>query len=194
MGAEQAGGLDDLLMGNVAEGSEETSEQLIARIAAAQARLAAVKKDEKKAVGHDQQLAQIVKYLQPSLLKLVAWMIDQEIPSLTILAMVSIACRPAAEMIESQIELTETEGFGFLTEVPNEVIRKKITEWCLFIITADNHSSTLHLSSFKKDFANKKLLTAGIRLILSAFWLRATTEYESHMLDNISDKFIGLFD
>ena len=63
MGAEQTGGLDDLLMGNVGEGSEETSEQLIARIAAAQARLAAVKKDEKKSSVHDRQLAQIIKYL-----------------------------------------------------------------------------------------------------------------------------------
>ena len=39
-------GLDDLLMGNVSEGSEETSEALLARIAAAQAKLVAVKKDE----------------------------------------------------------------------------------------------------------------------------------------------------
>ena len=103
MAVEQTGGLDDLLMGNVGEGSEETSEQLVARITAAQARLAAVKKDEKKSSVHDRQLAQIIKYLQPSLLKLVAWMIDQEIPSFTVLALVSLACRPAAEIMEKEI-------------------------------------------------------------------------------------------
>ncbi len=193
MGAEQASGLDDLLMGNISEGSEETSEQLIARISAAQARLAAVKKDEKKSVGHDRQLAQIIKYLQPSLLKLVAWMIDQEIPSLTILAFVSLVCRPAAEMIESQIELEDVAGLGFLQEVQNDVIRKRITEWCSLVLIADDHSNTLHLSSFHKDFSNKELLTQGIRLILSAFWLRATTEYESNMLDNIAEDFVKSF-
>jgi hypothetical protein len=193
MGAEQAGGLDDLLMGNVAEGSEETSEQLIARIAAAQARLAAVKKDEKKSSTHDHQLAQIIKYLQPSLLQLVVWMIDKEIPSLTILAFFSIACRPAAEIVESQIELNDLEELEFLSEVSNEVIRQKISEWCSFVIIADSHSATLRLSSFQKDWENKKLLTQGVRLILSAFWLRATTEYEANMLDNIADKFVESF-
>ena len=74
MAVEQTGGLDDLLMGNVTEGSEETSEQIAARISSAQARLAAVKKDEKRSSKHDCQLAQVIKHLPLELIPFVSIM------------------------------------------------------------------------------------------------------------------------
>ncbi len=192
MGAEQAGGLEDLLMGNVTEGSEETSEQLAARISAAQARLAAVKKDEKKATGDDRHLAKVVKYLSPSLLSFVSWMINQEIPSFTILALLSLSCRPASEFMEKKIELGDYAVPEFLTEVSNKAIQRKIADWGTLVIAADHQSTTVYLGSLRLDSTKISRFEKGVRLIIETYWLRATTEFDATALDKVARGVVDL--
>ena len=190
MAVEQTGGLDDLLMGNVAEGSEETSEQIAARISSAQARLAAVRKDEKKSSGDDRHLAQVIKYLTPSLLPFVSWMINHELPSLTILAILSLSSRPAAEVIEKHITLDDVAESAFLSAVSNKAIRGKISEWSALVIAADKESKTTHLEALHSDTEKMKDLAKGIGMILKIYWLRTSSIHDEQELAAIAREFV----
>ncbi len=193
MAVEQTSGLEDLLMGNVSEGSEETSEQIAARITAAQARLASVKKDEQKTSGDDRHLAKIIPYLEPALLKVVAWMVNHEIPSLTILAFLSIASVPAADIIVSQVLISDPQEYSFLKDFDNKGIQNSLAEWMNRVEAADKQSKTVRLSALHSKGAESTQLVQNIRIILSVFWFRPTTEYESKLLDKVARSMVERF-
>jgi hypothetical protein len=187
MGAEQVGGLDDLLMGNVAEGSEETSEQIAARISSAQARLAAVKKDEKKTSKHDTQLAQVIKHLPMELIPFVSWLINHEIPSLTILAILSLSQKPADDALKSfDVLAGETKEQSFLLEIRHTALRAKISNWSQQVLTVDALSTTVRLASLQNEQLKNSRFTTGIRAIIEEIWLRSSAEFDPEMLDRFS--------
>lgn len=187
MGAEQVGGLDDLLMGNVAEGSEETSEQIAARISSAQARLATVKKDEKKTSKHDTQLAQVIKHLPMELIPFVSWLINHEIPSLTILAILSLSQKPADDALKAfDIIAGETKEQAFLAEIRHEALRAKISNWSQQVFTVDALSKTVRLASLQNEQLKNSRFTTGIRAIVEEIWLRSSAEFDPEMLDRFS--------
>lgn len=187
MGAEQVGGLDDLLMGNVAEGSEETSEQIAARISSAQARLAAVKKDEKKSSKHDYQLAQVIKHLPLELIPFVSWLINHEIPSATILAILSLSNKPAADALE-KLDLSaggENESPLF-SKISHIALRTKLSNWSQLVVQIDEISVTVKLSSLAQEQVKNSHFTTGIREILEMIWLRSSAKFDPEVLDHLS--------
>ena len=187
MGAEQVGGLDDLLMGNVAEGSEETSEQIAARISSAQARLAAVKKDEKKSSKYDYQLAQVIKHLSIELIPFVSWLINHEIPSATILSILSLSNKPAADAIKKlDLSAGERNESPLFSKISHAALRTKLSNWSQLVVQVDEISATVKLSSLAQEQAKNSRFTTGIREILEVIWLRSSAEFDPEVLDNLS--------
>lgn len=187
MAVEQTGGLDDLLMGNVAEGSEETSEQIVARISAAQARLAAVKKDEKKTSKHDMALAQVIKHLPMELIPFVSWLINHEMPSLTILALLSLSQKPADDALKSfDIIDGKVKEQVFLSEIQHEALRVKISNWSQQVLLVDAVSKTVRLDSLQNEQLKNSRFTTGIRIIIEEIWLRSSAEFDPEILDRFS--------
>lgn len=187
MGAEQAGGLDDLLMGNVTEGSEETSEQIAARISGAQARLTAVRKDEKKASTHDHQLAQVIKKLPIELIPFVSWLINHEIPSLTILAILSLSHKPAEDVLNA-LDMSEGQDdeLSCFSNIVHIALRQKLSHWAQRVATADRLSVTVQLISLQKEQLKNSRFTTGLRALVEIIWLRSSAEFEPEKLDQVS--------
>ena len=147
--------LDDMLMGNVSEGSEETSEQIADRIAAAQAKLAKVKKDEGEAQDFDNKLAKLLKKLDHSLIDFVAFLIDKEVPSLTILAIVSLANNEAGKICFVEFQKVVDENFSIIPLLPNHKKEAhKIELWLKFINKA-NIESKMFVYKDDKDFVSR---------------------------------------
>lgn len=191
MGSEQQGGLDDLLMGNVAEGSEETSEQIAARIAASQARLAAVRKDEKSASVYDVHLAKVIASLPIGLLRFVAWLIDQEIPSFTILGILSLSDSNSREVLKENLEMAGDSNPEFLSLIHSGALRKKVSLWCQSIIMIDRQVSTVRLYSLKKDTKSYSLFAGGLRSVVENYLLVESTEFDPGVLDRLARDIAG---
>lgn len=153
MNTESVGGLDDLLMGNVTEGSEETSEQIAARIAAAQARIAALQKDEASAHGYDLQLAGVLKNVPFWIVEFVAWLLNYDVPSLTILALLTVVSDEAGQICfgifaEAATVSASDERIVGLPETP---LRDRVRLWLRFVVSADRASTTVRLTELRKD-------------------------------------------
>ncbi|NJP03948.1 hypothetical protein HC823_01630 [Candidatus Gracilibacteria bacterium] len=132
-----AEGLDDLLMGNVAEGSEETSEQLAARIAAAQARLAKVQKDEATAKGFDTHLVKLIKNIGSDWIDFIAYLINKDVPSLTILAFFSVISDDAAALCFNEFKSTHKplEEIDLSpAQLENQKVVDRLHYWWKFIL------------------------------------------------------------
>ena len=144
--------LDSLLMGNVSEGSEETSEQIADRIAAAQAKLAKVKKEEGEAQSFDDKLAKLLKSMNYSLIDFVAFLIDKEVPSLTILAIISLANNEAGKICFAEFQKVIDNNFTIIPLLPNHKKEaQKIELWLKFINKANSESKTLKLFVYKEN-------------------------------------------
>lgn len=191
MGAEQVGGLEDLMMGNVSEGSEETSEQIAARIAASQARIAAVKKDEQAASNADVYLAKVIKKLPLELLRFVAWMIDLEIPSFTILSILTLVSTDAKTVLRPVFEKTASDAISFLGAIHNEKISGELTLWCRSIVMVDRQSNTVNLEVLKKDKAIHAKFAGGLRMILEDYLLVNQAEFNPNILDTLAKDVAG---
>ena len=191
MGAENVGGLDDLLMGNVAEGSEETSEQIAARIAASQARLAAVRKDEGVASTYDAYLAKVIKSLPMGLLRFAGWLIDREIPSFTILGLISLSNDMAQRVLAENLEVAKDMNPEFLSLIHSPKIRKHVAEWSQAVVMIDRQSMTVKLSSLKKDTAHYSLFAGGLRSVIENYLLADDTEFDPAVLDRLARDMAG---
>ncbi len=144
--------LDGLVMGEgVSEQASESDEKFKARVAAAQVKLKKIKKDEGKAKTFDHQLAKILPNLSHEQLKIVIFLIDHEVPSLTILAVLSIANDEAGKIcylefekhIESRADFSEAK-------LPTEV-EEKVSYWWTFIHGADHMSHTTYLYQLQNN-------------------------------------------
>ena len=133
--------LDDLMMGNVSENVSETDEQIATRVAMAQQRIAAIKRDEKKASNFDEKLAKILPHVTVALLDFIIFLINKEVPSLTILGMISLESNDAGKICYDEFHkyITETADFA-LVQFENPKIEERISYWWTFIFAA-NHVS-----------------------------------------------------
>ena len=201
-GAEAGGdGLDGLMMGDVSEDVKETDEQFKARVQAAQARIKKVKKQEKRAKSHDNELAQIIRNLKSDELDLVIFCIDHEIPSLTILALLSIFDDESGKVCYAEFHkyIEETADFS-LAKFGNKEAEEKISLWWTFIVGADLTSDTVKLQhlhhnvKFVKQFSHylsvllKKFLH---RYEIDSFDLKALekilTQYQKQLFDVVEE-------
>jgi len=144
--------LDGLVMGEgVSEQASESDEKFKARVAAAQVKLKKIKKDESKAKNFDEKLAKIIGDLPMAHLQIVIFLIDHEVPSLTILAIISIVNDEAGKICYLEFEKhIETRADFAGAKLPSEV-EEKISYWWTFIHGADHMSHTLYLYSLQDN-------------------------------------------
>jgi hypothetical protein len=165
--------LDDMLMGNVSEGSEETSESIADRIAAAQAKLAKVKKDEGEAQNFDDKLAKILKKFSYDLIDFVAFLIDKEVPSLTILAIISLASNEAGKICYTEFHKVIDDYYAIMPLLPsNKKEAQKIELWLKFINKANSVSKTLKLSIYRENKEFVARLSAETAKMLKEFLIK----------------------
>ncbi len=183
--------LDSLMMGNVSEGSEESSESIAARIAAAQAKLAKVKKDEQEAQDFDEKLAKILKTLDYELIDFVAFLIDKEVPSLTILALISLVSNSAGKVCYTEFHKTLDSHFAIVPLMPNnEKEAHKIELWLKFIHHANAASKTLKLSVYRKDKEFVGRLSTETAKMLKDFLIKnKVTEFDEEKLKKALAKY-----
>ncbi len=154
--AETGGGLDDLMMGDVSEDVKESDEAFKARVAAAHARMAKVKKQEGRAKGHDHSLAKLIRSLSKDELDLVIFCVDHEVPSLTVLALLSVFNQEAGKICHEEFHRYIEEKADFsLAKFGNKKAEAEISLWWTFIVGADLTSDTVKLQHLQ---GNKKFV------------------------------------
>ncbi len=160
------GGLEDLMMGQVSEEAKESDEQIQARIAAAQAKLAKIRKDESKAKNFDDILAKLIPNLAGNHLEMVIFFINHEVPSLTILAILSIGNDEAGKVcfVEFQEQIKHKADFSS-AKLPAKA-DEKVSYWWTFIYAADHVTTVTRLKDLREnvDFVKKCSHYLGVLL------------------------------
>lgn len=172
--SESSESLDDLMMGEVSETSSESDEKFSERMREAQAKISAVKKDEKTAHNFDEQLATVISSLTPMLLDFVIFLIDEEVPSLTILAILSLLVDEAGKVcfVEFEKHIEERANFSAANlPVKNET---KISYWWTFIFAADHMSATVKIKDFQKNEDFVLRLSHNLGLMLQTYLKKET--------------------
>ncbi len=101
------GGIENLMMGTGSEKTQESKEALAARLTAAQVQLATTKKQEGHDRTYDEYLAQVLRSLPVELIDLVIAMVNHEVPSLTILAFLSLVVEAAKKPFDAEPLMTK---------------------------------------------------------------------------------------
>lgn len=174
-------GLEGIMMGNVSEEAGESNEQIQARIAAAAAKVQQIKKDETAAHDFDIHLAQLIKSLNPQQLDFVIFMVDHEVPSLTILAFLSIVSDQAGQICyvafdKDLKQLADISGAGLPATAES-----KVSYWWTFIYAADHTSKTSRLKELKDNAEFVKGISRFSVVFLHQF-------LQTLALDNFSDE------
>ncbi|MDH3324415.1 MAG: hypothetical protein OEL89_02155, partial [Candidatus Peregrinibacteria bacterium] len=109
-------------------------------------------KDEKKAHGFDDKLAKILPQLSFETLDFVIFLIDHEVPSLTILAIIALELKEAGKICFAEFHkyIAETADFS-AAKFDDEEVEKRISLWWTFIFAADHVSTTTKLREFRKN-------------------------------------------
>ncbi len=174
---EEMGGLEDMMMGNVSEEASESSEKIAARLAAAQKKIAAVKRDEKKSHSFDKKLSKILPTFTIVLLEFVIFLIDREVPSCTILAMISIESDEAGKICFEEFHKFIEEAADFsVVKFDNKEVEKKVSMWWTFVFAADHVSKTTKLRVFRKSEEFVGRLSREFARMLKAFLLKQNVQ------------------
>ncbi len=190
MAEEMGGDLGSMMMGNVSEEASESSEQIQARIAAAKAKMAKIKKEEKKDTGFDQHLSKILRDLTPEQLDFVIFLIDNEVTSLTILAIFSLVNDEAGKICFVEFEKYIESRADFSNVNLPSVLQDKISYWWTFIYGADHVSTTTKLKEFKLRHKFKSQFATGLESLLKDFLEKNKIEdFDVSNLKMILDKY-----
>ncbi len=141
--------LDDLVLGQDVEISE-SDEQLRERMVAAQAQLQKIAKDESKAHGFDLYLAQLIVGLSGVRLKFVIFLINHGIPSLTILALLSLVSDDAGQICMKEFHDDMDVRADFSVFPLESRLQERLSLWWWFIFSADRVSATNRLVDLKE--------------------------------------------
>lgn len=145
---------EDLMMGNVSENVSEDNEQFNERLREVQAKLAQIAKDEGASKSFDEALAKIVGGLPMDLIKFVGFLIDHELPSLTVLACISLLSDDARRVVKQEFSHFLNEpGADFRSCSFSDLkVQERMSLWWTLIIFSDHHSKTVRI----KDIEEKK--------------------------------------
>jgi hypothetical protein len=167
--AESAENLDALLLGDVSEGVKESDETFAARLAQAQQKIAQIKKDESFSKQYDQALAGILPSLSPALLDIVVFLLDEEISSLTIISVISLANGQAAqvawEVFHKYIE--EKADFSDLNVAKKHM--EMLSYWWTFIVGAESISREKKLATNRNSEYFVKRFGQSLGVVLREF-------------------------
>ena len=195
MPAEHSEGLDDMMMGNVSEGVSESDEVFAERVRQTQAKIKQIKKDEKKSKNFDKKLSKIISQLSPFLLDVVVFLIDFEVPSLTILAIISLIQDSAGKICWKEFHKYIAEKADFSNAHLPEKIEEKISYWWTFIYGADHVSKAEKIKDLKTEEIFLKKFSHYLGEILMIF-LRENKikDFDKVQLKKVLQKYeIGLF-
>lgn len=168
--SESAERLDDLLMGEVSEGASESDEKFSERVRQAQQKIAQIKKDESKAKNFDHHLSKILGGLSSGILDIVIFLIDEEVPSLTILAILSLLDDQASKICWQEFEKHIAQAADFSSVSLPQAVEKKISYWWTFIFAADHVSKTVKLKTLRTDEVFVRRFSHSVGLLLQEYF------------------------
>lgn len=166
--------LDSIMMGKGGEQASESSEQLQARVSAAQARIKALKKDEKKSRTYDHHLAQIVGDFSTQQVIFIAFLINNSVASEVILALFSIINPTAFKICAIESKIFKA-GFQQLSPQNLSISvdqTKSIDAWWHHLYWADNTAKTGSLYEFNKNSDFILRFSSEMALLLKSFLTR----------------------
>ena len=166
------GGLEDLMMGSPSEGASESNEQFQARLAAAQARMAKIAKDEKKAKNFDAHLAKLIPACsQKGLLDMVILMINHDIPSLTIIASLTLVMPEAEKLLTKELSAKVILDASGALKIPfgKPNTQKAIRFWLTSLTLSDKASTEVQFKSLKADTKFTESLLGHFSALLETF-------------------------
>lgn len=144
--------IDDLMMGSGAEIASESDEVFAERLRAAQQKIAAIKKDEKKAKDFDQKLSKIIRNISSETLDFVVFLIDHDIPSLSILAMIAIVNDEAGRICFQEFDkYIEERADLSIVKFGSPKAEEKISYWWTFILAAEHMSTTVKFKDLRNN-------------------------------------------
>jgi hypothetical protein len=169
--------IDDLVLGTVKEGVTESDEKFKARVAAAQAKLAKIKKDESKTKDFDIKLSKLISKLAPHTLKLVVFLIDSGVPSLTILAMISLDSTKAEKICHTEFHKFIEELADFSDAKLKPELEKHVAQWWTYMFAADQVSVDTKLASFHSNAAFVEFVSLEFNEMVKRFLTDHETEH-----------------
>ncbi|MCK5461132.1 hypothetical protein KAI58_04050 [Candidatus Gracilibacteria bacterium] len=192
---ESSENLDDLLMGEVSEGISESDEKFSERVLQAQQKIVQVKKDEFKSRNFDHHLSKILGGLSSELLDIVIFLIDEEIPSLTILAILSLLDDQAGKICLQEFEKHIAQKADFSSIELPQALEEKLSYWWTFVFAADHVSRTVMLKSLRLDEIFVRRFSHSLGLILQEYFRKkAIKDFDKKLLKKILQKYqIQLF-
>jgi len=184
-------GLEGIMMGNVSETASESDEQIQARISLARQKIAQIKKDEKSAKDFDMKLAHILPKLSQETLEFVIFLIDHEVPSLTVLAMLAVESDDAGQICYAEFHKYILEAADFsIVKFKNSQVEKKVSLWWTFIFAANHISKTTKLNDFRKDDEFIRRISSDFsRMLKNHLIENQDTEFNDRKLKKILKKY-----
>ncbi len=161
--------IDDLVLGTVKEEVTESDEKFKARVVAAQAKLAKIKKDESNAKDFDIKLSKLISHLASHTLKLVVFLIDSGVPSLTILAMISLSSSKAEKICHTEFHKFIEERADFSDAKLKPELEKQVAQWWTYMFAADQVSVDTKISSFHSNAAFVEFVSLEFNEMMKRF-------------------------
>jgi len=161
--------IDDLLLGSVSESVGESDELFRDRLAQVQAKLAQVAKDEGQEKNFDKELARIIPSLEKEVLRFVIILINSNVPSLTILSMISLSSEEAGKVCYLEINKYIEERADFSALNVSTEVEEKIALWWTFIMAANHLSKTTKLKELRVNKSMLEFLSLNLSRFLEEF-------------------------
>ncbi len=156
--SEELGGLEDILLKSNSETTSASPAELAARASAAAAAMAKLKKSEKASKKSDDGLVAVLKTLDYETIKVVAGLISSGVPSLTILALLSLTSSAAKQALDQKFTAFVQE-WAFVepntSQNPKNQAPDQLSQWWTYLIMADHlaeDQSLQNLGAIKETF------------------------------------------
>ncbi len=182
--------IDDLMLGTARESAGESDEVFRERIAQAQAKLARIVKEEKNAKNFDGQLAKIIPELDRKTLDFVVILIDNNVPSLTILALISIVNDQAGKICFAEFHTFIEEPADFTLVKFDPRTEERVSLWWTFIFAADHVSMTTKLKELRSNKNFIELISVELSDMLKYFLNKNSVQsFNAQILEEILKKY-----
>ena len=186
---------EDLMMGNVSENVSEDNEAFNERIREVQAKLSQIAKDEGATKSFDEALAKVVQSLPMPLIRFVGFLIDHEVPSLTVLACLSLPSDEARRVVQKEFErFLDEPGADFRSCMfSDEAVRERISLWRTLMIFSDHHSKTVRIKDVEETKFHAEF--TGALKEFSSTYMDSFDElqYNSSEYEKKFKQYVGMF-
>lgn len=184
------GGIEFAGLGEGAENQESAAEQdekYRQRQQATAKVMAKVKKDEKKSKNYDLVLAKLIPKLTDREMDVVIFALNYEIPSLTILAILSVLHDEAGQACYEEFHKSIEQRADFaLVAFGDPAVEERVSLWWTFIVGADMTSSTARIRELNRDPVLLNQMCHYLGAILALYLEKnQITEFDQSKLEEI---------